>query len=185
MSCINFEIVSAENVSAIRSGGVLLAAFIGGILFFFGPVVGAIVFIFFVAALSGFTKAWLLYLGLFFCIMVLYAPGGIASLVLLQISLARAGRLRRMALPYTLAAAAALVALAGLIGLVESVYRLSDVTSDPQMVLFGLELNASDPAVWIGSGLLLACGLLAIRFASRTVAARWDAVQQELKGASA
>ena len=31
LSCINFEIVSAENVSAIRSGGVLLATFIGGV----------------------------------------------------------------------------------------------------------------------------------------------------------
>ena len=31
LSCINFEIVSAENVSALRSGGVLLATFIGGI----------------------------------------------------------------------------------------------------------------------------------------------------------
>ena len=31
LSCINFEIVTAENVSAVRSGGVLLAAFIGGV----------------------------------------------------------------------------------------------------------------------------------------------------------
>jgi branched-chain amino acid transport system permease protein len=185
LSCINFEIVSAENVSAIRSGGVLLATFIGGIPYFFGPVIGSVIFIFFVAALSGFTKAWLLYLGLFFCLMVLYAPGGVASLFLMQVQLARAGRLKAMAVPYALAIAAALVALAGLIGLVESVYRLSDVTSDPQMMLFGLELNAKDPTVWICSGLLLALGLLAIRFASRLVSARWDAVQQALKGASA
>ena len=41
LSCINFEIVSAENVSAIRSGGVLLATFIGGVPFFFGPIIGA------------------------------------------------------------------------------------------------------------------------------------------------
>jgi len=47
LTAINFEIVSAENVSAVRSGGVLLAAFIGGASFFFGPILGAIVFIFF------------------------------------------------------------------------------------------------------------------------------------------
>ncbi len=97
LSCINFEIVSAENVSAIRSGGVLLATFIGGVPFFFGPVVGAIVFVFFVVALSGFTKAWLLYLGLFFVLMVLYAPGGIASLILMQFPVIRAGRWRELA----------------------------------------------------------------------------------------
>src|SRR5690606_34702394 len=39
LSAINFEIVTAENVSAIRSGGVLLFTFIGGIGFFFGPMI--------------------------------------------------------------------------------------------------------------------------------------------------
>ena len=34
LGVINFEIVTAENVSAVRSGGVLLAAFIGGVGFF-------------------------------------------------------------------------------------------------------------------------------------------------------
>ncbi|HWA39053.1 MAG TPA: branched-chain amino acid ABC transporter permease, partial [Burkholderiales bacterium] len=184
LSCINFEIVSAENVSAIRSGGVLLAAFIGGIPFFFGPVIGSVIFIFFVAALSGFTKAWLLYLGLFFCLMVLYAPGGVASILLMQIGLVRAGRFGRMAGSYAFSAAAALVALAGLIGLVESVYRLSDVTSNPVMHAFGLTLNAREPGVYVASILLLAGGLAAMRFAARRVSARWDAVQQELKAAA-
>ncbi|MGE5713153.1 MAG: branched-chain amino acid ABC transporter permease, partial [Betaproteobacteria bacterium] len=62
LSAINFEIVvTAENVSAIRSGGVLLAAFIGGAAFFFGPILGAVVFTFFAVALSEYTKAWQLY----------------------------------------------------------------------------------------------------------------------------
>jgi branched-chain amino acid transport system permease protein len=117
--------------------------------------------------------------------MVLYAPGGIASLLLMQVGLVKSGRFGRMLVPYALAAAAALVALAGLIGLVESVYRLSDVTSDPQMALFGLSLNAHDPAVYIGSALLLAAGLVAMRFAARLVSARWDTVQSELKAAAA
>ncbi|MEY3264289.1 MAG: hypothetical protein RL717_1766, partial [Pseudomonadota bacterium] len=46
LSAINFEIVSAENVSALRSGAVLLFTFIGGIGFFFGPLLGAIVGVF-------------------------------------------------------------------------------------------------------------------------------------------
>jgi branched-chain amino acid transport system permease protein len=184
LSCVNFEIVSAENVSAIRSGGVLLATFIGGIPFFFGPVIGSVIFIFFVAALSGFTKAWLLYLGLFFSLMVLYAPGGITSLVLMQLGLARAGRFGTMAGPYGVAALAALVALFGVIGLVESVYRLSDVTSDPEMQILGFAFHAREPFVYLVSGLLLGAGLLGMRFASRLVTARWDAVQQELKAAA-
>ena len=181
LSCINFEIVSAENVSALRSGGVLLATFIGGIPFFFGPVLGAIIFVFFVAALSGFTKAWLLYLGLFFCAMVLYAPGGVASLLLMQIPAIRAGRFGRLVPGYAAAGLAALVALAGLVGIVESVYRLSDITAGTTMEILGHEVDARDPALWAASVLLLMVGLVLLRFAGRFAVTRWDAVQAELK----
>ena len=181
LSCINFEIVSAENVSAIRSGGVLLATFIGGVPFFFGPILGAVVFIFFVVALSGYTKAWLLYLGLFFVLMVLYAPGGIASLILMQIPLLRAGRWRELAWPYLLAALAALLALAGLIGIVEMVYRLSEQGASTLLSLPGVSFDAKHTAPWIGFGLVLAAGLAALRRAARFVGARWDAIQHELQ----
>ena len=106
LSCINFEIVTDENVSALRSGGVLIATFIGGTGFFFGPILGSVAFIFFVVALSGFTQAWLLYLGLFFLAMVLYAPGGIASLIMMQLPVIRARRFGALLVPYLLALAA-------------------------------------------------------------------------------
>lgn len=184
LSCINFEIVSAENVSALRSGGVLLATFIGGIPFFFGPALGAVIFVLFVTALSGITKAWLFYLGLFFCIMVLYAPGGVASLLLMQIPAIRARRFGALAGPYAAAGVAALVTLAGLIGVVEALYRLSDTTQGAQMTLAGVEVDAAQAPVWIVSCLLLAGGLVMLRHAIRLVALRWHAVQQALKAAA-
>jgi branched-chain amino acid transport system permease protein len=184
LSCINFEIVSAENVSAIRSGGVLLATFIGGIPFFFGPVIGSVIFIFFVAALSGITKAWLLYLGLFFCVMVLYAPGGIVSLALLQVPVIRAGLFGRLLGPYALAGAAGAIAIAGLIGIVEAVYHLSDPTQGTEMSLAGLEVDADDRGLWFACALLLIAGLVLLRYARRFVARKWDEVQQQLKGAA-
>ena len=180
LSCINFEIVSAENVSAIRSGGVLFATFIGGVPFFFGPILGAIVFIFFVVALSGFTKAWLLYLGLFFLLMVLYAPGGIASLLLMQIPVMRARRMGELALPYAAALAASAVALAGLIGVVEMVYRLSEQGASTVLTVAGLSFDATTAPPWIAFGLLLAAGLAALRYAARLVGARWGAIQHDL-----
>ena len=180
LSCINFEIVSAENVSPIRSGGVLIATYIGGVPFFLGPILGAIIFIFFVVALSGFTKAWLLYLGLFFVTMVVYAPGGIASILLMQIPVLRARRFGELALPYALAAAAGLVALAGLIGIVEMVYRLSEQGASTVLNVFGLSFDARTTPPWIGFALVLAAGLVALRYASRLVGARWGAIQQDL-----
>ena len=180
LSCINFEIVSAENVSAIRSGGVLIATYIGGVPFFLGPILGAIVFIFFVVALSGFTKAWLLYLGLFFVTMVLYAPGGIASLLLMQIPIIRARRLRELAVPYALAAGAGLITMVGVIGIVEMVYRLSEQGASTILNVFGMAFDARTTAPWIGFALVLAAGIVALRFASRLVGERFGAIQQDL-----
>ncbi len=182
LSCINFEIVTDENVSALRSGGVLLATFIGGTGFFFGPIVGSVVLVFFVVALSGFTQAWLLYLGLFFLAMVLYAPGGIASLVAMQLPVIRARRFGELALPYLLALAAGLVAFAGLVGAVEMVYRISDASLDTHMSLFGVGFDARSPRPWTAFGALLAAGLVALGFAARRVGERWGAIQGELQG---
>ena len=44
--------------------------------------------------LSELTKAWLLYLGLIFLFMVMYAPGGIASLIMMNLRVAAFGKLR-------------------------------------------------------------------------------------------
>ena len=44
--------------------------------------------------LSELTKAWLLYLGLIFVFMVMYAPGGIASLIMMNLRVAAFGKLR-------------------------------------------------------------------------------------------
>ena len=179
LSCINFEIVSAENVSAIRSGGVLVATFIGGVPFFFGPVVGAIVYVFFVVALSGFTAAWLLYLGLFFVLMVLYAPGGLASLILMQFQVIRAGRWRELLVPYALAALAGLLAIAGVIGLVEMVYRLSEPGASTVLTVLGVSFDARSAPPWFAFAAVLAAGLVALRFTTRRVGERWGAIQAD------
>ena len=44
--------------------------------------------------LSELTKAWLLYLGLAFVLMVMYAPAGVAGLILANLRLAAFGKLR-------------------------------------------------------------------------------------------
>lgn len=66
--------MTAEVVGAARSGGYLLFTFLGGATFFFGPIIGGILMVLATVLLSEFTKAWLLYLGLIFMFMVMYAP---------------------------------------------------------------------------------------------------------------
>ena len=66
LHAINYEIVAADSVSALRSGTVLLMTYIGGVGHFIGPVIGAAVLTWLQASLSGYTSAWLFYLGVFF-----------------------------------------------------------------------------------------------------------------------
>ncbi|AIY41408.1 Branched-chain amino acid transport system permease protein LivM [Collimonas arenae] len=80
LTAINFEIVSAENLSLLRSAQILLFTFIGGIGYFFGPMIGAVVGVLFSSLLSTYTRGWQLYLGLLFVMIVLFAPGGIAGI---------------------------------------------------------------------------------------------------------
>jgi MFS family permease len=96
LSALNYEIVTAETLNAHTSGVVLLIAFVGGIGFFYGPIIGAILVTVMQIVIGGMTHAWLLYFGLFFLFMVLVAPGGIASLIVVQRALWQAGLLGRM-----------------------------------------------------------------------------------------
>ncbi|AZG14606.1 MULTISPECIES: branched-chain amino acid ABC transporter permease [Cupriavidus] len=180
LSAINFEIVSAENVSAVRSGGVLLAAFIGGAGVFFGPVIGAIVFTLFAVALSDLTKAWLLYLGLFFVMMVMFVPGGIASLLLMQLPLVARKQFGRMLPSYAQAGVAGLVLLAAAILTVEMVYKVQvDSANGTAMSLLGIGFDAGTLAPWIVAAVLWAVGFVAWRWTGGKVRAELDAIQAE------
>jgi branched-chain amino acid transport system permease protein len=175
LAAINFEIVSAENVGVMRSGGVLLATFIGGVGFFFGPVLGAIVFTFFVVWVANVTKAWLLYLGLFFVAMVLFAPGGLASIVVANLQVAKAGRLARLLPAYAALAGAGVAALAGFVALVEMLYHLElEAVNNPVLKLAGLALNVQTAPPWIAAAAVLAAGSALYWLAWRRVRARWD-----------
>ena len=182
LSAINFEIVSAENVSAIRSGGVLLATFIGGSLFFFGPILGAVIFIFFAVALSDYTKAWQLYLGAFFVMMVMFAPGGVASLVLMNLRVMKHGLFSRLRDPYAGVLLSGAVLLLGVIMVVEMSYHLTlEIGRGTVMRLFGFRIDAASPEAWvIAIGTLLA-GIFAFWAMRRRFGREWGSVQERIE----
>lgn len=183
LSAINFEIVSAENVSAVRSGGVLLATFIGGAMFFFGPILGAVLFTFSVVALSEFTKAWQLYLGVFFVLMVMFAPGGLASLIMMNLRVAKYGRLGRLAAPYAALLPAALLLLLGVVAIVEMGYfRTLEAASGATVTrLFGMEVDTGSPLAWLTAIGVLVAGAALFEVARRRFMLSWDAVQAEIE----
>jgi branched-chain amino acid transport system permease protein len=182
LAAINFEIVTAENLGTQTSGSVLLMTFIGGIGSFYGPIIGAVLVTFLQVALSGYTKAWLLYVGLFFLIMVLFAPGGIASLIEMHRPAWKAGLVTRLIPSYLGAAGAILIALIGLVGVVEILYYLeTQAGSDSHMKLFGVAFDATTAKPWIVCAILVAIGFALFRPARTRVKASWDGVAGDLR----
>jgi branched-chain amino acid transport system permease protein len=110
----------------LRSAQILLFTFIGGIGYFFGPMIGALLGVLFSALLSTYTRGWQLYLGLLFVIVVLFAPGGIAGVWMTAVTRWRrlsALRLRQLALPSLLRLAGLLLLAGGAVLLIETLYR--------------------------------------------------------------
>lgn len=180
LGAINFEIVSAENVSALRSGSILLFVFIGGIGFFFGPLIGAVVGVGFVVMLSEYTAAWQLYLGLFFIALVRFAPAGLASLLMLLLRVAKFGLFHRIRASLAVVCAALLVALLGLVLAVELLYRRTLETASATATMLGVPLDAHAPGSWLIAAALFTGGVLAYRKIAPAYKAEWDAVNEAI-----
>jgi branched-chain amino acid transport system permease protein len=182
LSAINFEIVSSENVHAIKSGGVLLAAFIGGVTFFFGPILGAIVFVLFAVALSELTKAWQLYLGLFFVAMVMFAPGGLSSLILLNLRVAKFKKFARMRDHYFGVIVTGAAALAGTAMLIELMYHVTlDLARGPDIRFMGFAFDSTRPQSWVLAAALALGGGAGFEYARRGFKAEWDKIAGEIE----
>ncbi|MDO8298494.1 branched-chain amino acid ABC transporter permease, partial [Lacisediminimonas sp.] len=174
LNCINYEIVTAENVGALRSAGVLMATFVGGAGFFFGPVIGSIVFFIMVTAVGAITKAWAFYLGLLFLLIVLYAPGGFASLIVMHIPVMKERLMNRLWLPYAGALATGLLLLIGLVSVVEITYHYSlEADTAPEMTLFGFQFNVTHATPWAAAVGLLLGGFIVSLFAWKDVGQAW------------
>lgn len=183
LNAINFEIVSAENVSAVRSGAVLLFTFIGGVGFFFGPMLGALFGVLLSVVMADHTKAWQLYLGLFFMLMVLYAPGGVASLVLLSMKVVASGKLGRIWRAWLVQAASALCALIGLVLAVEMLYqRTMEVGGGTEIKLWGMQIDTHATLPWLAALALFGVGAICFLWRKAHFSRQWDEMMKEIMG---
>jgi branched-chain amino acid transport system permease protein len=114
--------------------------------------------------------------------MVMYAPGGIASLVMMNLRLALHGKLARLAPVYAGLFGTALLALLGGAALIEMVYHLQLSSAAGSVVPFlGVPLDTAAVPTWLGAVLLLGVGVAAFRPLQRRFAQQWDAVQVEIE----
>jgi len=183
LAAINFEIVTAlDSISSVRSGGYLLFTFLGGAGSFFGPMIGAVLLVLSSVLLSGITKAWLLYLGLLFMLMVMYAPGGIAYLLQVNIKVMKLGRWWPLFPVYLFLALGSAIALLGFSILVEMIYHIQlDSALGPEMPFMGTVLNVDQAATWVGSVLILLIGIALLALGKRFFVKRWNLIQEQIQ----
>ena len=181
LAAINFEIVTAmDSISSVRSGGYLLFTFLGGAGAFVGPIIGAVLLVLCSVLLSGLTKAWLLYLGLLFLLMVMYAPGGIAHLLQVNWRVMRQGRWGPLLPHYLGIALGVAIALLGFSALVEMVYHIQlDAALGSELPFLGSVLVVDQPATWTGAVLIFLTGVAVLLIAKRFFLRRWNLIQEE------
>lgn len=182
LAALNFEIVTAEVVGAQRSGAYLLFTFLGGVTFFFGPILGAVMMVLAFVLFSEFTKAWLLYLGLIFLFMVMYAPGGVASLIMMNLRVASFGHLGKLIGAYIAMAVTGLLAFLGVSAMIEMIYHLQLTTGvGSQLSYLGQTLDAKSLSSWFGASLVLLTGVALFEMVRRQYRHEWDGIQEEIE----
>lgn len=157
---LNYEFITEENLNAATSGRVLLMAYIGGLGYFIGPIVGAIVLTLMNSLLSNYTELWMLYLGIMFLLTVIYLPKGFAGFIMMHQVPWLNGKLKTLAVPYALVGIPALVLFTALVAMLEMSHHDGEV-----LHFFGLALNPESFIPWLGAT-LIAClsGLIIKKF---------------------
>ncbi|RZJ48392.1 MAG: branched-chain amino acid ABC transporter permease, partial [Acidovorax sp.] len=132
--------------------------------------------------LSELSKAWLLYLGLVFLFMVMYAPGGIASLIMMNLRLAKYGKLRQLGTSYLALAGTALVGVLGAACMIEMTYHLQlNAALGSELTFLGATLNAKGFASWFGAIFVMITGFGLFELCRRQFVRQWSTIQEEIE----
>jgi branched-chain amino acid transport system permease protein len=170
-----YEIVTFDTVSAGKSANALLAVYIGGAGGFFGPILGTIVVVLLQSGVSLLSNAWLLYVGVLFIVMVMYAPGGLIGLIYMHMPIWRAGRMRELALPYARAFPPALIVLLGFVLLVElASFTTIGAAQGKKFSIGGRLIDTTAPMPWVIAIAALVLGALWLRREAHSFRQRWD-----------
>ena len=171
MAVLHFEMVTADVVGTARSGAYLLFTILGGSGYFVGPLLGAVGMVLSGVLLSEWTTAGLLYLGLLFMAMVMYAPGGLASLGVWHLSWVTRTGVARLWPWYLGCLMSAGVAALGAASTIELFYHRQWHSSVGQPLRWlGQPWATDQPLPWVLAALALTAGLVGWMFCKR----HWD-----------
>ncbi|THH36715.1 branched-chain amino acid ABC transporter permease [Aliishimia ponticola] len=171
---INYEILTEENLNLTTSGLILLVTFLGGAGFFFGPVLGAIVFTLVQTVLSLETELWGFYAGILFVATVMYFPGGLAGLIMMHVPALRLGKAGRLIVPYLKTLIPGLFTVLGASALIEMIFHYRHAAvGDDEMTLFWTSFDSHSALPWIVAIAVTVVGFWLTKKTAPDMAAAW------------
>ena len=178
---ITYEIVTFDALAAPLSANALLMAYIGGSAVFGGPVLGAVLITLLQSGVSLMSNSWLVYVGVLFICMVIFAPNGILGLVVAHQPIARAGKMRMLLLPYLRILVPGLLLVFGFVGLVELTSFLTiGAAQGKTLVLYGHKIDVNTVMPWAISAVALLVGGAWLRIEARAFHRVWEKLMAEL-----
>jgi len=131
-------------------------------------------------SLSDYTGAWLLYVGLMFILVVMYAPSGLAGILLKHRPLLAAGTFRQVLPAYALAVVPVLMLAAGVVLLIETCHHLLVKASEgTAMRALWIDYDANSSIAWAAILLLLAIGIFTLRRVAPRISEAFHAALHE------
>ena len=183
---ITYEIVTFDALAAPLSANALLMAYIGGAGAFGGPILGAVLITLLQSGVSLMSNSWLVYVGVLFIAMVIFAPQGIMGLVMAHGPIVRAGQFGRLAVPYLRVIVPGIFMVLGFVGLVELTSFLTiGAAQGKTLVLFGNRIDVHALSPWIVSMVLLLGGGSWFRVEARAFHRVWERLMGEVAPARA
>ena len=170
---INFEILTEQNLNLNASFTVLLATYIGGVGFFLGPIVGAILFTLLQTVIGLQTDLWALYTGVVFILTVMFLPAGLTGFFAMHLVPWHLGRFGMLLKPYSKILLPGLMFVIGAVCLTELINHTRHHGDEVLMTLFWVEFNTKSPIPYIVFALLTAVGFWFSRLFAGEVKEAW------------
>ena len=166
---LNYEFITEENLNAVTSGRVLLMAYIGGLGYFIGPIIGAVILTLMNSLLSNYSELWMLYLGIMFVLTVLFLPRGFAGFIMMhQIAWVR-GKLSSLVIPYLITSIPSFLFLMACVAMIEMSH-----TEEEVFHYLWMELNPSGLATWLITLFIACSSFYAVRLLLPQLKDTWE-----------
>lgn len=172
---LNYEFITEENLNAATSGRVLLMAYIGGLGYFIGPIIGAVVLTLMNSLLSNYSDLWMLYLGIMFVLTVMFLPRGFAGFLMMHQTALFHGKIRSLTVPYLITGLPAIVFVLGAIAMIE----MSHTEGDAFRYL-GATFNPEGIVSWLIVASITVTALIITKRSLKQLSSAWEAANAPL-----